>query len=68
MRRRSDLRPGTVIRASTDWLADEHAQRDSEREPYRAPRRYRSARLEAAARQIKILGKVIGRTGTDGDE
>lgn len=65
--KRVDLRAGMVIRP-VDWLADEHAQRDNEREP--APRFLRKAPPQhtRGARQLSVLGRMIGQTGTDGGE
>lgn len=50
--------------ASTDWLADEHAQRDIDREPpQRFMRSYRNPHHERGARQLSALGRVFGTGG-----
>jgi hypothetical protein len=62
-------RRGTLLRASTDWLADEHSQRDMEREfdevappaPRRTVRSY--PRTRSADGQTFILRDVAKKLG-----
>lgn len=73
MARRFDLRISTLLRPS-DPLADDHAQRSIERDAERVAvagartLRYRSIHHARGARQLTLLGRPIGYTGTDGDK
>lgn len=61
---------GKILRP-TDWLADEHAQRDAERVAAAKPRtiRYHNPHHARGARQMAILGHALGAaTGTDGED
>lgn len=73
MRQRMDLKAGEVVRP-VDWLADEHSQRDEQRDAERValakPRMIRAPRSShhaRGARQIALLGHPLGYAGTDGE-